>query len=119
MYSTASASTADVARNFLEGAIRNIATTNAATVPSAQGKKEFWSDDKHIYEITRDLRRNRSIMKSTCAFLDGTKIVSKGWMLAKGYNFECYINMLQTKKGDYFLCFELGHMILRTGRYLS
>ena len=85
---------------------------------STKRKKEFWSEDKHIYEITRDLRRNRSIMKSTGAFLDETKIVTKGWMLDKGYNFEYYTNILHTKKGDYYFCYEFGHMILEDGKVL-
>jgi hypothetical protein len=71
-------------------------------------KKEFWSEDKHIYEITRDLKRNRSIMKSTGAFLDQTKIVSKGWMLDKGYNFEYYTNILHTKKVITFSALNLA-----------
>ena len=81
-------------------------------------KKEFWEEDKHIYEITRDLRRNRSIMKSTGAFLNQTKIVTRGWMLDKGYNFEYYTNILQTKKGNYYFCYEFGHMALEDGKLL-
>ena len=85
---------------------------------SNKRKKEFWGEDKHIYQITRDLRRNRSIMKSTGAFLQETKIVTRGWMLDKGYNFEYYTNIMHTKKGDYHFCYEFGHLILEDGKIL-
>ncbi|RDC55659.1 hypothetical protein DU508_15410 [Pedobacter chinensis] len=57
-------------------------------------------------------------MKSTGAFLNDTKIVTRGWMLDRGYNFEYYTNILHTKKGDYFFCYEFGHMILEEGKVL-
>lgn len=57
-------------------------------------------------------------MKSTGAFLGETKIVTKGWMLDKGYNFEYYTNILPTKKGDYYFCYEFGHLILENGKVL-
>ncbi|TKB96156.1 hypothetical protein [Pedobacter cryotolerans] len=85
---------------------------------SKNRRKESWGEEKHIYEITRDLRRNRSIMKSTGAFLDQTKVVTRGWMLDRGYNFDYYTNILHTKKGDYFFCYEFGHMELENGKIL-
>jgi hypothetical protein len=85
---------------------------------SKKRKKETWGEDKHIYEITRDLHRNRTIMKSSGAFLDEPKKVTKGWMLDKGYNFDYYTNILHTKKGDYYFCYEFGHLILEDGKIL-
>lgn len=85
---------------------------------SVKRRSDAWGEDKCIYEITRDLRRNRLVMKSTGAFLNETKIVTRGWMLDKGYNFEYYTNILHTKKGDYYFCFEFGHMQLEEGRVL-
>lgn len=85
---------------------------------SNKRKRESWGDDKHIYEITRDLKRNRTILKSTGAFLDETKIVTRGWLLDKGYNFEYYTNILHTKKGDYHFCYEFGHLTLEDGKIL-
>ncbi|RZM26238.1 MAG: hypothetical protein EOO88_17695 [Pedobacter sp.] len=85
---------------------------------SHRRKRETWGDDKHIYEITRDLKRNRNIMKSTGAFLGETKIVTRGWLLDKGYNFDYYTNILHTKKGDYYFCYEYGHLQLEDGKLL-
>ena len=60
-------------------------------------------------------KRQKSV---TGAFLDETKIVTRGWLLDRGYNFEYYTNVLHTKKGDYHFCYEFGHLVLEDGKIL-
>ncbi|MDQ8051955.1 MAG: hypothetical protein REI78_02965 [Pedobacter sp.] len=77
-----------------------------------------WDEPKFVYQISRDLLRNRKIMAETGVWTDDPKVVTRGSLLDKGFNFEFYTNILKTSKGDYHYCYEYGYKELDNGKIL-
>jgi hypothetical protein len=81
-------------------------------------KRMKWDEPKHLYQIERDIRRNRRILAGTKAWEGEPKILTRGALLDQGFNFEFYTNILETKKGRYYYCFEYGYLVLQDGKIL-
>ncbi|WP_379090685.1 hypothetical protein [Pedobacter sp. UC225_65] len=85
---------------------------------SFRRKRIKWDEPKHVYQISRDLLRNRRIMADTHAWEGDPKFLTRGQMLDKGFNFDFYTNILETKKGRYYYCYEYGYKELENGKIM-
>jgi predicted nucleic acid-binding Zn ribbon protein len=67
--------------------------------------------------INNILRRNRRILEELTP--DGKSKVNREKLISKGFNFNYFTNIYQTKNGNqYFFCYEYGYLALE-GDYFA
>ena len=85
---------------------------------SKKRKRIKSSEPQHIYQILRDIQRNRNIIRNMGVWENETRVVNRSALMDQGFNFEYFTNILETKKGRYHYCFEFGWMELENGKIL-
>ncbi|WP_313790965.1 DUF2116 family Zn-ribbon domain-containing protein [Flagellimonas alvinocaridis] len=72
-----------------------------------------------VRKIIGILKKNRKIIKELNHGTSGTTKVSREELLAKGFDFDYYTSIYQTRAGDaYFFCFEMGYLKLDNDKIL-
>lgn len=81
-------------------------------------KKLKKEEPRHVYQISRDILRNRNIIFKMSVWENEPKVVNRRELIDQGFNFEYYTNILETKKGRYHYCYEYGWLELEDGKIL-
>ena len=70
--------------------------------------------NNYVRVINNALRKNRRVLSEVLGNNDKIKI-SKEKLNSKGFSFNFYTNMFQSKTGNtYYFCYEYGYMILES-----
>ena len=69
-----------------------------------------------VRNINNTLRKNRRILAKLNP--TGKTTVVKTQLLEKGFNFNCFTNIYQTKTGNtYYFCYDFGYLEFKPGIY--
>lgn len=85
---------------------------------SAKRKKLKKEEPRHVYQISRDILRNRNMIAKMRVYEYEPRVVTRSELMDQGFNFEYYTNILETKKGRYHYCYEYGWLEMENGKIL-